>query len=196
MPRRHESTKKNHGMRMRSLVFRGLSYYWRTNAAVVTGVATAVAVLSGALLVGDSVRGSLRDLVLQRLGHTDYAVLSTDFFREQLADEIKGAPLLMLRGFVSVQGGNGRVGNVTVYGLDDRFWAFHGVKVEPLSGRAALISSALAGELGQTAGATILVHLQRPSDIPLESLHGRKADSGKTIRAIVRGIQPRESLGE
>ena len=35
------------------------------------GVATAVAVLAGALLVGDSVRGSLRDLVLQRLGSTD-----------------------------------------------------------------------------------------------------------------------------
>ena len=45
------------------LVLRGLTYYWRTNVAVVLGVATAVAVLGGALLVGDSVRGSLRDLV-------------------------------------------------------------------------------------------------------------------------------------
>ena len=52
----------------RDLVLRGLVYYWRTNLAVVLGVATAVAVLAGALLVGDSVRGSLRDLVLQRLG--------------------------------------------------------------------------------------------------------------------------------
>ena len=59
---------------MRSLVFRGLSYYWRTNVAVVVGVATAVAVLAGALLVGDSVRGSLRDLVLQRLGRADRVV--------------------------------------------------------------------------------------------------------------------------
>ena len=49
------------------LVLRGLSHYWRTNLAVVVGVATAVATLAGALLVGDSVRGSLRDLVLQFL---------------------------------------------------------------------------------------------------------------------------------
>ena len=53
------------------LVVAGLRHYWRTNLAVVLGVATAVAVLAGALLVGDSVRGSLRDLVLQRLGRTD-----------------------------------------------------------------------------------------------------------------------------
>src|SRR2546423_9582711 len=101
-------------MKARDLVLRGLTHYWRTNAAVVLGVATAVAVLSGALLVGDSVRGSLRDLVLQRLGNTTYAVLSTDFFREQLADEIQGAPLIMLRGFVSIQGGDARAGNVTI----------------------------------------------------------------------------------
>ena len=66
------------------LVRRSLSYYWRTNLAVVLGVATAVAVLAGALLVGDSVRGSLRDLVLLRLGRADRIVVSTGFFREAL----------------------------------------------------------------------------------------------------------------
>ena len=63
-------------MTLRDLVLRSLVYYWRTNLAVVLGVATAVAVLAGALLVGDSVRGSLRDLVLQRLGRTDRVVVS------------------------------------------------------------------------------------------------------------------------
>ena len=75
-------------MKPRDLVRRGIVYYWRTNAAVVLGVATAVAVLAGALLVGDSVRGSLRDLVLQRIGRTDRAVVSTGFFREALGDAI------------------------------------------------------------------------------------------------------------
>ena len=46
-------------MTISRLVFQSMKYYWRTNAAVVLGVAVAVAVLSGALLVGDSVRGSL-----------------------------------------------------------------------------------------------------------------------------------------
>jgi putative ABC transport system permease protein len=183
-------------MKRRTLVLRSLAYYWRTNIAVVLGVATAVAVLGGALLVGDSVRGSLRDLVLQRLGKTNHVVLSTGFFRESLATDIPGAPIVIARGSMTVQGGPGRAGNVTVYGVDERFWAFHGVMVEPLSGRDALVSSALAKELGQAAGATVLVHLQKPSDIPLESLHGRKTDAGSTIRSTIRAIQPREAQGE
>ncbi len=72
-------------MKTSKLVRRNLTHYWRTNLAVVLGVATAVAVLAGALLVGDSVRASLRDLVVQRLGETDYAITSNGFFREQLA---------------------------------------------------------------------------------------------------------------
>ena len=67
-------------MRTAQLVRRNLTYYWRTNLAVVFGVAIAVAVLAGALLVGDSVRASLRDLVLQRLGKTDYVISSNEFF--------------------------------------------------------------------------------------------------------------------
>ena len=63
------------------LVVRSTLYYWRTNLAVVLGVATAVSVLAGALLVGDSVRGSLRDLVLERLGRTDHVLASSGFFR-------------------------------------------------------------------------------------------------------------------
>ena len=50
------------------------------------GVATAVAVLAGALLVGDSVRGSLRDLVAAAARRAPIvAVVSAGFFREQLA---------------------------------------------------------------------------------------------------------------
>ena len=77
-------------MKMRRLVWRNLAYYWRTNLAVILGVATAVAVLSGALLVGDSVRGSLRDLVLARLGKTEAVVSSAQFFREQFSGEVPG----------------------------------------------------------------------------------------------------------
>ena len=49
-------------MRPSTLVLRSLAHYRRSNAAVVAGVAVAVAVLAGALLVGRSVRTSLRAL--------------------------------------------------------------------------------------------------------------------------------------
>src|SRR5262249_32817818 len=79
-------------MRSSRLVLRGLTYYWRTNLAVVLGVATAVAVLAGALVVGDTVRGSLRDLVVHRLGRTDRLLRSSSFFREALAEDLRSDP--------------------------------------------------------------------------------------------------------
>ena len=124
-------------MRASSLVLRGLTYYWRTNVAVVLGVATAVAVLAGALLVGDSVRGSLRGLVLQRLGRTDRVVVSSGFFREALADAVAAepafsgvCPLLAVEGIVSDQLSGRRASGVQVYGVDDRFFKFHQVEVK------------------------------------------------------------------
>ena len=68
-------------MTLTRLILHSLRYYWRTNVAVMLGVAAAVAVLAGALLVGDSVRGSLRDLALGRLGRTDSVISSLGFFR-------------------------------------------------------------------------------------------------------------------
>src|SRR5438105_6163391 len=79
-------------MRTSRLVTRAFVYYRRTNAAVVLGVATAVATLSGALLVGDSVRGSLRDLAMERLGRSDYSIATSGFFRERLAQDMLADP--------------------------------------------------------------------------------------------------------
>jgi putative ABC transport system permease protein len=56
------------------LIFRSLRYHWRTNLAVACGVAVGTAVLTGALLVGDSMRGSLRHLTLDRLGRINQAL--------------------------------------------------------------------------------------------------------------------------
>src|ERR1700721_676055 len=101
-----------------SPVRRSLLYYWRTNLAVILGVATAVAVLSGALLVGDSVRASPRDLVLSRLGKTEAVVTSPQFFRGQLAAEVAGAvPLIAMQGVVTHEADGRRASNVAVYGV-------------------------------------------------------------------------------
>ncbi len=186
------------------LIVRGLVHYWRTNVAVVAGVATAVAVLAGALLVGDSVRGSLRDLVLERLGRTDHVVAAAGFFREQLAGELLAdvpaaegaAPLIVLPGIVSDQNSGRRAGQVRVYGVDDRFWRFHGRDAGGPAEGDALLSRALAEELGAAAGGTVLVRVERPSAIPLESLHARKDDLGRALRFTARGVLPASALGE
>jgi len=94
-------------MRIATLIRRNLAYFWRTNVAVVFGVATAVAVLAGAVVVGDSVRASLRDLVLNRLGKTDVLISAAGFFPESLAGELargqqwSAVPLIVFEGLVT-----------------------------------------------------------------------------------------------
>src|SRR3954468_7993464 len=68
-------------------ILASLRHYRRIHLAVAMGVAVATAVLTGALLVGDSVRGSLRDLTLLRLGLIDSVIVAPHFFREKLAQE-------------------------------------------------------------------------------------------------------------
>lgn len=195
-------------MRTSRLIQRSLAYYWQTNLVVVLGVAIAVAVLTGALLIGESVRGSLRDLVSQRLGRTDDFVAATGFFREQLATDIlqpdtftttilsDTCPLIALDGLVTHEPSRRRAGDVRVYGVDERFWKFNSVASEPPQDRQVLLSESLAHELGTTAGDSILLRIEKPSDIPIESLHGRKEDPGRTIRLNLKSILPAASLGE
>jgi putative ABC transport system permease protein len=185
-------------MRTAQLLKRSLTYYWQTNLVVVLGVAIAVAVLAGALLIGASVRGSLSDLVSQRLGNTDQVVSSPGFFREQLGTDV-GAPLIALEGVVVHEPSKRRAGNVKVYGVDERFWRFNGVPgvgFDTDQNRAAFLSEGLASELGTQNGDSLLLRLEKPSDIPVESLHGRKEDPGKTIRLNVSSTLSRTSLGE
>ena len=63
------------------LILISLAYHWRMHVAVGLGVAAGTAVLTGALLVGDSMRGSLRRLTLDRLGRIDMALAADHFFR-------------------------------------------------------------------------------------------------------------------
>ena len=186
-------------MTLRTLVVRSVRFHWRTNLAVLLGVATAAAVLAGALVVGDSVRGSLRDLALQRLGRTDIAVSTAGFFRESLADDLRrgvpgagSAPLVIATGAVTHEGSRRRAAGVLVYGVDARFWAFHGLP----SVDGVYLSPALASELGAQPGDTLLTRVQKPAQIPVESLYGQKEDVGRTLRLQAAGVLPAGRLGE
>ena len=76
-------------MNVRRLIARGLVHHWRTHLGVLLGVACATAVLVGALVVGDSVRASLRAQALQRVGAFESVLACGDrFVTAALADKI------------------------------------------------------------------------------------------------------------
>lgn len=183
-------------MKTRTLIRRSLLYYWRTGAAAALGAAVAVSVLAGALLVGDSVRTSLRELVFERLGATVQVLSSPAFFHDELAARLgMAAPAIALEGVVSAPGGL-RAAHVQVWGVDERFWRFHGHPEIGLADREAMSSQALAAELGLKPGDAFVLRLETPSAVPLDSLHGRKTDSARAIRLRFSAPLPPERLGE
>jgi ABC-type lipoprotein release transport system permease subunit len=194
---------------MLTLILRNLSYYWRTNVAVVLGVGVAVAVLAGALLVGESVRASLRGLFLQRLGRATHVASAPNFFREALAEEVRtgagfkdagfdsACPLVVAEGVVTHEASGRRAVAAQVYGVDARFWEFHGrAGARAPQSDEVLLSPSLAAELGAGAGDAVILRVEQPSDIPVESLHGRKDDVGSSARLAVRETLAASELGE
>ena len=183
-------------------MLRSLRYYWKMNVAVGVGAAVATATLTGALVVGDSVRGSLRDLTLDRLGLIDYALVSDRFFSEQIAaaiDDAGVAPAILLSG-AAVHGSTSRRASVVqIVGVDKRFWAMYEDGVDAAAAALATASStfpavvlnaSLAEELAAGIGDDLLLTFQQMSDVPRESLFGRKgtADVVRTLRVTVSGL--------
>src|SRR5439155_25109416 len=76
-----------------SFIFRSLRFHSRAHLGALLGAAVGSAVLIGALVVGDSVRLTLRDRALERLGQTQLALFSGDRFFTQSLGRRLGSPL-------------------------------------------------------------------------------------------------------
>ena len=188
-------------MKRSRLLLRNLTYYRRTNLPVIAGVAIAVAVLSGALLVGQSVRASLRRLLYERIGATEYLVTAEHFFSERLASPlnsgIDSCPIIYLKGVVIHEPTGVRIHQVNVYGVDDRFWKFHGVDVPAFpDDRAAYVGDSLARHLNIKKEDALLLRVEIPQAIPREWLYGRRDNGGRTLRLNCRRLLSGAQLGE
>lgn len=180
------------------MILRSLKYFWRIHLAVIAGAAVTTAVLTGALLVGDSVRGSLGDLVLQRLGKIDHALVSEKFFREDLARDLNAVPAITASATAVAENSGARATGITVHGIDSRMNAFYNANTIPQMltkppgqiFQSVVITQALQKELGVKAGDTILLTLQKPGDIHPETVLGERDISNvvRKLRLIVRGI--------
>jgi putative ABC transport system permease protein len=167
-------------MSLNPLRLRNLLYHWRANSAIFLGVVVGTAVLTGALLVGDSLRGSLRDLSLRRLGWVEHSLTANAFFREALAKEVdaEGSPVVpavLLQGTAVVQGkGDFRQARgVTVLGVDERFWSAWGQEAA-VPDDTVWLNATLARELGVSEKDTVALRLTKPTEVPREALLGKK----------------------
>ncbi|MEX0866620.1 MAG: FtsX-like permease family protein [Pirellulales bacterium] len=198
-------------MSLLRLILRSATFHRRMNLSVAAGVAVATAVLTGALLIGDSVRGSLRHLVLDRLGDIDQVLVTDRFFRAELADELAASeqfneyfsaavPAILMVGAVEKPDLDAprRSGGVTIVGCDERFWQLGEGGPARLPGRGEIVlNDRLAGEanLNVQVGDEVLLRVGRASEIPADTALGRKSENIQSRRLEVIEIIPSEGLG-
>ena len=187
------------------LLLRNLLYHWRGNLAVCLGVVVGTAVLTGALLVGDSLRGSLRDVMLNRLGWVEHAMVTSRFFRSEMAGVLSSnqaaSAILLQAAATSHPDGDvkqvRRARGITILAVDSSFWPENRIPVDRnfwLSDQPEVVlNAALAQELDVKPGDRITLHIQKAENVPRETLLGRRraddvlTDMPLKVRQVILG---------
>ncbi len=156
-----------------SVILRNLKYFRKPYLSILAGTVISTAVLTGALVVGDSVRFSLGQLTDIRLGKTHFAMETGDrFFRQQLAGElaihIKSpvAPLLQLEGIAINNDQISRINRVNVLGIDDRFMKFWNIPGLQPGEDEAILSRNTAEKLRLKPGDEFLLKIRKQTKAP------------------------------
>jgi ABC-type lipoprotein release transport system permease subunit len=187
-----------------TLIRRSLRFHARSHLGAVLGAAVGSAVLIGALIVGDSVRGSLREMALARLGRIHFAVASNDrLFRTQLADDLHAelgrrklpaadriAPALRLLGTATAADGSARANRVQVLGVEERFWrlASQSAPFAPVPEGTVVLNQALAAQLNARPGDMVLLRVPKPSRLSHDAPLAPEEDTSVAMRLTVHAI--------
>ncbi|MDR0835381.1 MAG: ABC transporter permease [Tannerella sp.] len=151
-------------MTVNDLIKSSAKYNRRYYHLIIAATLIMVAVITGSLIIGESVRNTLIQRVKQRLGDAETVIFSKNsFFEESLAQtpvfQGKARPVLLTNGFVSDAG---RYIPVMVWGVDD---------LEIISG-GAKINSTLANELSSPkTQKDLILRLPATGMVPSGSLY-------------------------
>ena len=192
-------------MKPSGLAWKGFIHRWRTNAAVVAGIAICTAVLIGALLANDSVRDTLYRTALKRIGEAEYVMELRDrfvgsSFAERLHRSLAGSdsvPLLSLKGYAVAPDGGRRADLIQVLGVTDRFWelAPEGPVSITLGPEEIALNEQLASQLDLVPGDEVLVRVQNVQLMPGDAPLSVGADTSTALRLEVAAVVDERHFG-
>jgi len=177
-----------HLLTQAGLARRSVRFYWPVAVSVAMGVAIATAVITGALVVGDSMRASLRGLTIDRLGRIDQVIIPGGFFEAAkfppTADRRELHPVILFDQAV-VEVGTGdqirRAGSVQVIGVEPRFWSLDPGSASEMPAREIeiaddeiVLNQAIAEDLRVDIGDLVTVRLPAEQAVPADSPLGRR----------------------
>lgn len=187
-------------MNLRRLALRNFWFHRRALLGVALGALITAAILTGALATGDSVRYSLRQMALARLGKIDLALAPHErLFRAQLAEEIGNelktivAPALILTGTATSPDGKERANQVQVCGVDKAFWQLGEGTNDP--GDGVILNQRLATQLNTKVGEQVVMRVEKPTFLGRDAPLSRDEESVAALVLEVKKILPDSGFG-
>ncbi len=188
---------------MLSLVLKTLLHFRGLIIPVALGVAVATAVIVGALVVGDSMRGSLRFIAMDRIGSIDSVLVAPRWFKESLANRLTGensnggdVHTLILVQQAIAENGSFRASEMALMGVDPDFWTLGSIQPKVAPGDEELIlNRSLAEKLHAQVGDLITLKIPSQAVVPADSPLGKRDQESVTLpRWKVIEILPDQSL--
>jgi ABC-type antimicrobial peptide transport system permease subunit len=177
-------------MTLTRLMLLSLGRFWRTNLGVLLGVALASTVVTGALLVGDSMRFTLAQAAQQRLGNIEQAIIGGDrFFTAELASKLTegSSGIIVAQGVASTQDGSARANDIALIGIDQPFVEMMALGATPKPGQVVL-NRQLADRLDIELGDTVIIRVPKPSALPIDAALVNASKPALALRIEVSGI--------
>src|SRR5437899_4658973 len=181
------------------LLLRTLTHFRLSNLAVIAGAAISCAILTGAMMVGDSVKLSLRDLTFHRLGPIDYAMTPGRFFNEDLATRIanhkdfkanftQSIPAIYLRGGATDESTNSAASSVQIAAM--------GNDLVPVADNRSILNQPLATLLRAAPGNSLILSLPGTDDTPKDAAFARRSrdDTLNNMRVTAEKIATEDNF--
>jgi len=179
------------------LIARNIAYHRRMHAGLLVGVALAGAILTGALLVGDSVDSTLEAIAGSRLGRVAFAVDRANRpFDERLSENVRArAPrlnvsaVLRLPGMLAQpperQASRDQLNRVQVLGVDSQFFTLAPtptpIALEP---QTIAVSEKTARALDVRPGDDLVLRVVRQNRMPLDAPLAARRDERVAVSLV------------
>ena len=171
------------------LILRSLAFYKKPVFFQLLIIILLAAVITGSLLVGGSVKESLKRSSSERLGNTGIVISSgTRYFNSDLSLRLKDSSdlacvgIIELQGFCQSLGSQKGASNIHIYGINDDFFTFHGLDSISLKPGEVAVNRRLSDYLGIKTGDELIIRYTELSDIPREAPF---APSGQLSKSLV-----------
>ena len=189
-------------MNIYKLIIRNLKYFKKEHLLLFFGLVLSTAILTSALIIGDSVKFSLNNIVEKRLGKTQQIVITQEkFFPSAFAKTLSKelnlniAPILKLRGMASSDNSDQSAPDVQLCGVDKRFWDIGNCEMPYLNDNEVIINSKLANKLHLKIGEELFIRVEKVSFVTENAPFVPTENNSNALRMKIKAIADEYQFG-